>query len=167
MIREARVGDAGALITHLKQLTREPGVNIPLAPDEVTLTIGEERDLIADFADSPRAVMLVAVAEDGSLVGELSMKALSSRRALQHIALLGMSVRADWRGRGVGAALMTEALAWAPRAGITRIELYVYVRNTAAIRLYERFGFEREGRRRNYIREGDDYLDDFVMARLL
>ncbi len=78
-----------------------------------------------------------------------------------------MSVKQPWRGRGVGRALMTEALAWAPTVGIKRIELYVYVRNAPAIRLYERFGFETEGRRRGFIREGDEYLDDLVMARLL
>jgi putative acetyltransferase len=78
-----------------------------------------------------------------------------------------MSVKHDWRRKGVGRALMTEALAWAPTAGITRVELYVYARNAAAIALYEQLGFVVEGRRRNFIREGDAYLDDLVMARLL
>ena len=62
---------------------------------------------------------------------------------------------------------MTEAIAWAPGVGITRIELYVYARNTPAIKLYESFGFEIEGRRKKFIKSGDEYLDDLVMARLL
>ncbi|HEY5951582.1 MAG TPA: GNAT family N-acetyltransferase, partial [Kofleriaceae bacterium] len=141
-------------------------INIPLAGDEITMTVEQEKELLADIAESANAIMLVAEAE-GGLVGELSLKAISSRRAVRHVATLGMSVKQQWRRKGVGNALLTDALAWAPSAGIKRIELYVYVRNAPAIALYERFGFAVEGRRRNFIREGDAYLDDFVMARLL
>ena len=165
-VREATPSDAAALLAHLKALAAEPGINIPLAPDEITTTVEQEKSLLADIAESERAIMLVAEA-GGALVGELSLKAISPRRAVRHVATLGMSVKQDWRGKGVGRALMTDALAWAPTAGITRIELYVYARNAPAIALYERFGFVTEGRRRSFIREGDTFLDDFVMAKLL
>ena len=113
-------------------------------------------------------VVCAVVAEaDGQIIGELSLRAISSRRAVKHVGTLGMSVRADWRGKGVGRALMTDALAWAPTAGIKRIELYVYCRNAPAIALYEKFGFVVEGRRKAMICEGDTYLDDFVMGRVL
>ncbi|HSD88662.1 MAG TPA: GNAT family N-acetyltransferase, partial [Kofleriaceae bacterium] len=87
-------------------------------------------------------------------------------RAVRHVATLGMSVKQGWRRKGVGRALLTAALEWAPTAGIKRVELYVYARNAPAIALYEGFGFAIEGRRRNFIREGDAYLDDLVMSRL-
>lgn len=165
-VREATPSDAAALLAHLKALAAEPGINIPLAADEITTTLEQEKALLADIADSPRAIMLVAEA-GGQIVGELSLKAISPRRAVKHVATLGMSVKQDWRGKGVGRALMTDAIAWAPSAGIKRIELYVYVRNAPAIALYERFGFTVEGRRKAFIREGDEYLDDLVMAKLL
>lgn len=165
-VREATPRDAAALLAHLKALAAEPGINIPLAPDEITTTVDQEKSLLADIAESESAIMLVAEA-GGALVGELSLKAISPRRAVRHVATLGMSVKQDWRGKGVGRALMTDVLAWAPTAGITRIELYVYARNAPAIALYERFGFVTEGRRRSFIREGDTFLDDFVMAKLL
>lgn len=165
-VREAIPSDAAALLAHLKALAAEPGINIPLAADEITTTLEQEKALLADIADSPRAIMLVAEA-GGQIVGELSLKAISPRRAVKHVATLGMSVKQDWRGKGVGRALMTDAIAWAPSAGIKRIELYVYVRNAPAIALYERFGFTVEGRRKAFIREGDEYLDDLVMAKLL
>jgi RimJ/RimL family protein N-acetyltransferase len=165
-VREAIPSDAAALLAHLKALAAEPGINIPLAPDEITTTLEQEKALLSDISQSLTAIMLVAEV-GGELVGELSLKAISSRRAVKHVATLGMSVRQDWRGKGVGRALLTDALEWAPTAGIKRVELYVYARNAAAIALYERFGFAVEGRRRNFIREGDAYLDDLVMARLL
>lgn len=165
-VREATPSDAAALLAHLKGLAAEPGINIPLAPDELTTTLEQEKALLADISASERAIMLVAEA-DGALVGELSLRAISPRRAVRHVATLGMSVRADWRRKGVGRALLTDALAWAPSAGIKRVELYVYARNAPAIALYESLGFVVEGRRKSFIHEGDAYLDDLVMAKLL
>jgi RimJ/RimL family protein N-acetyltransferase len=164
-VREATVADAATLVAHLKELAAEPGINIPLAPDEV-ISVEHEKAVLKDFHDSPRALMLVAE-EDGQFVGELSVKAVSSRRAVQHVATLGMSVKHAHRRKGVGKALLDAALEWAPSAGIKRIELYVYARNAPAIALYEACGFQVEGTRRGFIKEGDAYLDDVVMGRLL
>jgi len=153
------------LVAHLRALAGEPAINIPLALDEVA-TIDDERERLEAFAEHPRAIGLVA--ECGSeLLGELTLRAISQRRAVAHVATLGMSVRADARGQGIGRALLDAALEWAPTAGLTRIELYVYARNLRAIALYEKAGFQREGRRRSFIREGDEFLDDLVMAKLL
>jgi L-phenylalanine/L-methionine N-acetyltransferase len=164
-IREATPTDAANLVAYLKALMAEPGINIPLTPDEVA-TVEQERAILDDFARSERALMLVALAE-GQLVGELSLKAISPRKAIRHVASLGMSVKADWRRKGVGRELLSAGLEWAPGAGIKRVELWVYARNDGAIKLYESLGFVHEGRRKGFIREGDAYLDDLLMARWL
>lgn len=164
-IRPGTPDDAAALLAHLKALAAEPGINIPLAPDEITLSVGEERDRIDGFTDNPRALMLVA-ARGNELLGELTVRGISTRRAVAHVATLGMSVRADARGQGVGAALLEAALEWVVDAGFTRLELNVYARNQPAISLYEKHGFVREGRRRGFIKEGETFLDDLVMARI-
>jgi putative acetyltransferase len=49
---------------------------------------------------------------------------------------------------------------------LTRLELEVYTDNEAAIRLYERVGFEREGTMRQYAFRDGRYVDAYVMARL-
>jgi ribosomal protein S18 acetylase RimI-like enzyme len=164
-IRPAIPDDASALIAHLKALAHEPGINIPLAPDEVTLTVPEERERLASFEDNPRAMLLVAT-RGSELLGELTVRGISSRRAVEHVATLGMSVRADARGQGVGSALLEAALEWAAEHAFTRIELYVYARNARAIALYEKHGFVHEGRRKHFIRDGEQFLDDLVMARV-
>src|SRR5437867_2396371 len=64
----------------------------------------------------------------------------------RHVATLGMFVVADRRSRGIGSALMAEAIRWARRHGVLRIELAVYPHNEAAIALYRKFGFDVEGR---------------------
>lgn len=164
-IRRATPADAAALVAHIKAMVSEPVRTAPLDPDEV-MGVEQERALIEQFAGSDRAILLVA--EDaGELVGELTLRAISPRRALRHVASLGMSVKASHRRRGIGRALLEAAIEWARGAGITRIELYVFADNAPAIALYEASGFQHEGRRRNFVRFDDRHVDDLVMARLL
>jgi len=76
---------------------------------------------------------LVACA-DGEVVGELSLHTNPSRWRRRHAGSIGMAVRDDWQGRGVGTALMEAALDLADNwLNLTRIELEVYTDNAAAI----------------------------------
>jgi L-phenylalanine/L-methionine N-acetyltransferase len=163
-IRRAKRADAAALVEHIKGIVAEPVKTAPIYPDEV-VDVATERSLIEQYTDSPSAVMLVAE-EDGAIVGDLTVRVISPRRALEHVASLGMSVRASHRRRGIGRALLEAGIAWAKDAGVTRLELYVFADNAPAIALYEAMGFQHEGRRRHVIRFEDRYLDDLVMARL-
>jgi len=103
----------------------------------------------------------------GEIVGVLSLRS-GLRRAMCHEAVLGITVKQEWRGRGVGDTLMTYAVDWARHSGvISRIELQVFTTNTTAIHLYQKHGFEIEGcRRKALFREGL-YHDDYVMALLI
>ena len=163
-IRRAKPADAAALVEHLKSIVSEPQRTAPLYPDEVA-DEKTERALIVQYEDSDSAAMFVAE-DDGEIVGDITVRAISVRRALQHVASLGMSVRASHRRRGIGRALLGEGIAWARDNDITRLELYVLADNAPAIALYESAGFTHEGRRRNLIRFGDRYVDDLVMSRL-
>jgi putative acetyltransferase len=164
-IRRAKPSDAASLVKHIQAIVAEPVRTAPLYPDEV-VDASTERDLIEQYANSPRAIMLVAD-DDGQLVGDLTLRAISPRRALEHVASLGMSVRASHRRRGIGRALLEEGIAWAKGVGITRLELYVFADNAPAIALYESLGFQHEGRRKHFVRFDDVYVDDLVMAKLL
>ncbi len=165
-IRAATPDDAAKFMAHIQQLIAEPDINIPLAPDEFKLTLEEERQALANYATADNSIFLVA--EVGAeLVGQLNCKG-GTRQATRHMVTLGMSVGKAWRGQGVGTALMAEAVAWARQTSlVNRIELYVYARNEAAIALYQKFGFEIEGRRRRVIYQNSEYLDDLVMGLLL
>lgn len=84
---------------------------------------------------------------------------------LRHYGRLGMGVAPDVRGRGIGTALLHEAL----RLGFARfdrIELEVFASNSRAHALYLRLGFVEEGRRRR-ARVIDDTVDDILMLGLL
>jgi RimJ/RimL family protein N-acetyltransferase len=166
IIREAKPSDAARIIAYMNRLSEEPNSNIEISPGEFTRTVEEEAGFLAEFAQSKNSIFLVAEAE-GQIVGMLNCKG-SNRVAIRHAVTLGMSVDQDWRRQGIGSQLMAQAIAWAKSTGIiSRIELAVFERNEKAIRLYQKFGFEIEGKRRKAIFREGEYLDGLIMASLL
>lgn len=86
------------------------------------------------------------------------------RHSTRHVGVVGLGVLEGFRGRGIGPALLQAALDKARAAGMTRIELDVREDNLPAIALYERFGFEREGLKRNAVRVDGKYGNLIGMA---
>jgi putative acetyltransferase len=114
----------------------------------------------------PGSYSLVACTPEGEVVGTLGLH-VAQRPRRSHVADLGMAVRDDWQGKRVGTALLTAACDLADRwLPVTRIELTVYTDNASAVRLYEKFGFEREGTLRHYALRDGQYVDAYSMARL-
>ena len=84
----------------------------------------------------------------------------------RHGGVLGIGLLQEWRERGVGTALLARTLEAASAAGMTRVELDVFLSNTRAVRLFERAGFVREGVKHR-ARILDGRVDDLLcMARL-
>ena len=109
---------------------------------------------------------LVACVED-EVVGSLSLHTSPTRWRMRHVGSIGMAVRDDWQGKGIGTALMEATLDLADNwLNLTRIELRVWVDNTAGITLYEKFGFEVEGTHRRLAFRDGEYVDAYSMARL-
>jgi RimJ/RimL family protein N-acetyltransferase len=106
----------------------------------------------------------VAIAAD-KVVGWCDI-ARKPRPTLRHSGVLGMGVIAEYRGQGLGPALMDATLKAAKDRGLKRIELTVRVDNERARRLYERFGFVTEGLCRRHMRIDGEYKDSWLMALL-
>ena len=135
----------------------------PLA--DLFATVAEERDGIA--AEPPIDVKeratswrldgtLVAIAVD-ELVGSLHVEQSSFG-----FGEIGMMVARDWRGRGVGSALVAAAIEWGRENGLHKLTLSVFPHNEAAIRLYRKFGFAEEGRREKQIRRANGEIWDLI-----
>jgi putative acetyltransferase len=108
---------------------------------------------------------LVAVV-DGEVVGVIGLHT-SSRPRVNHRGEIGMMVRDDWRGKGVGAALMRAVIDLADKwLNLIRIELTVFTDNESAIALYRKFGFDVEGTLRKYAFCDGKFMDAYAMARV-
>ncbi len=101
------------------------------------------------------------------IVGELGLITFPQGPRRRHAAKLGMAVRDDWQGKGIGSALMQAAVDMADKwLNILRLELEVYTDNEPAVRLYKKFGFVVEGTLRCFGYRDGEFVDVYTMARL-
>jgi len=85
----------------------------------------------------------------------------------RHTMGLGISVRPQVQGQGVGSALMAALCDYADRwVGMLRLELTFDTDNHAAIHPYRKFGFEVEATMRSYALPDGAYAVAPAMARL-
>jgi putative acetyltransferase len=118
------------------------------------------------LAEADDSIHPLAAVVDGEVVGQLTLHTFPRPRR-KHAGALGMAVRDDWQGRGVGTALMAACIDLADNwLNLHRLELEVFVDNEAAIRLYKKFGFVIEGRLVDYAYREGQYVDTYVMGRI-
>ncbi len=109
-----------------------------------------------------REAQIVAV-DGGRVVGHVYVQR-ELHPVTRHVATLGIAVAADHRSRGIGSALMAEAIRWGRSVGVEKLMLSVYPSNSAAMALYRRFGFVDEGRLVRHSRKSYGYEDEVLMA---
>ena len=154
-VRRAREADLDAMV-ELFAAVAEEGRWIAAEPP---VDREQRRRRFDEDLGSDHVVSLVADA-GGELVGLLNLYL-----AGYGVADLGMLVADGWRRRGVGSALLRAGIDRARQAGAHKIALQVWPHNQAAIALYERFGFQHEGRlRRHYRRRSGELWDAIVMG---
>jgi RimJ/RimL family protein N-acetyltransferase len=161
VVRPADPADAQGVKELGDQVSAEP--EGWLATQDGWRSVGDERRYLRAIRRYPHAAVFVAEAEDGRIVGRLSL-ARDQHPASRHVADLGLMVAQSHRRQGIGRALLEAAVEWARANDVRKLELHVFTYNEAAIRLYEGFGFEREGLRKKHYRQGDRYVDAILMA---
>jgi ribosomal-protein-alanine N-acetyltransferase len=115
--------------------------------------------LRGELADQPRTRHYIVAVAGEEIVGYAGLAAAGDQADVQTIA-----VSAPMQRVGVGSAMLKELLAEAVRRGATAVFLEVRADNPPAQAMYERFGFERIGLRRDYY---DDGTDAVMMMRKL
>ena len=86
--------------------------------------------------------------------------------ALKHVGTLGMGVQTDFRGQGLGRALLLKTLEHALKNEIYRVTLEAREDNIRAIRLYEQVGFVHEGNAPCALRFDGTFYTGVTMALL-
>ncbi|MFG0771183.1 GNAT family N-acetyltransferase [Vibrio plantisponsor] len=158
-IRRAEPSDAKAI----KQIYEcKNAYSSTLQLPHPSLTLWEKRT-----TDVPDNVFVYVALVDGEIVGNLGFEVCTSPRR-RHVASLGMGVKDDVQGRGVGSALLDTVIDLADNwLNLKRIELTVYSDNVRAINLYKKFGFAVEGESKAYAFRNGEYVSAYHMARVL
>jgi ribosomal protein S18 acetylase RimI-like enzyme len=155
-IRLARLGDDAALAA-LDAAAWTPQSGFP--------SVIEAGNSYFFSPDSPPEAHLVAEISH-QLAGYLRLKPASRLPENAHVlAITGLAVAPRARRAGVAAALLEAAARRAGARGAMKLSLRVLGTNQAAVRLYEKQGFVREGvQRAEFFIEGQ-YVDDVLMAK--
>lgn len=128
----------------------------------------------AEIEDSVRICMgyikhksIITAAYDNEVCG-IACLYLQSFKKIAHSCLLVVVVDEEYRGKGVGYALMEELILIAKeRFNLKILHLEVYDTNPA-IKFYEKLGFEKCGYQRNFIKLKDGtYLGKTLMQKYL
>jgi ribosomal protein S18 acetylase RimI-like enzyme len=155
-LRPAIEGDAADLIREVDGVAREGKYFIR---SRFEMDVEKERAFIAK-AKQEGNLMLMAILDE-RLVGWTTLFRANAE-FLRHTAELGMGVIHEYRGIGIGTAMMDYALAWAADHGIEKVNLGVRASNHRAKSLYERFGFVQEGHRAREIKDLNGCYDDNI-----
>ena len=102
------------------------------------------------------------------LVGKFGVAQLRPHIKFRHRAVMGISVRKEYWGCGLGSYLMQLAIDQTRANGFEQLELGVYSDNSRAIHLYEKVGFERYGiQPRAFKLKDGTYRDEIIMVKML
>lgn len=101
----------------------------------------ENARALPDGLETPRMLLLRGVTEDGQPIGRAWVGLDHPRGAPDTAFLYDIEVLENQRGSGNGRALLREVESAVRDAGIGAMELNVFGRNTAAVRLYESSGY--------------------------
>lgn len=161
VIRVARAADEEAL-TQLDAAAWTPASGFP----SVIERVGDP--FFTFFTDdSPPGTHLVAEA-GGRVLGYIRIRPVTRLRENAHVlGIMGLAVDPGARGRGVATALLAAAEQFARAHGGSKLSLRVLSTNEAALRLYERSGFRREGTLRGEFCIQGRCVDDIIMAKHL
>lgn len=166
-LRTAIPRDAWAVVDFRKHAAATSAFLIA-RPEEYHRSSWQERSHLKHVLKSSDMVYILALDQDKNIVGMITTLVRQKQRT-RHVIEFGIAVHQAMRGTGVGSIMLEELIRWAETIPtLEKIELHVHANNDGAIRLYQRYGFDIEGRRRAaYKYEDGTYMDDILMGRPL
>lgn len=162
-IRTAQLEDAASLAKVIE--SAEQAGTMLFAPNERQLSEEQAKKMIASFTLLETSQLFVAV-DKTEVIGYLIVKGETPSR-VRHRGYIVIGIAQHYRGQGVGQALFTHAFEWAQSIHIRKLELTVIQSNTAAVKLYEKVGFEIEGYKKHSLVIDGKFVDEYFMGKSL
>lgn len=163
LLRPASVLEAQALLDCFTEFAATSPYILTTAESARLKTLDSQEKWIQVSNEDPRNLLIVAE-HDGKIVGITNAMAFKDFKRL-HRAGLGMTVRQEYRGQGLGEALLALLIECSRQMpGLATLELNVMAPNLPAHKLYQKFGFKECGRyEKAYRLESGEYVDDIMM----
>ena len=90
---------------------------------------------------------------------------LIARKTLDEYEVLTLATDINKRRRGIGTLLLTKLINLAKKDKVLRILLEVSEKNIAAVSMYEKLGFKKISKRKNYYNNSEGFSDAYIMEK--
>ncbi len=104
------------------------------------------------------SIALVAEA-DGKIVGLCDVVRIKPGTSADHVGQIGIAIKKEYRSRGIGRALMSEAIKRS-KGKFEQLILNVFENNRTALSLYKKLGFREFGTLRMSQKRGNRYFNE-------
>ncbi len=164
LIRQIKDRDAKRVLAAFLEITRTSKWLLT-PPEEAPKNVKDELKFIRRHTKSKNSHLVLAEMK-GEVIGLCGVEGTKKRRNC-HVAVVGLAIRKNWRGKGVGFAMMRYIVSWAKGAGLKKLRLSVIADNKIAQKLYKKMGFKMEGRFRRELKIGTKYYDTIEMSKFI
>ncbi|OIJ10510.1 hypothetical protein BKP37_18420 [Anaerobacillus alkalilacustris] len=161
LLRSASPTDARALCQLSYEVISENDTLVATI-EELYLNEEKQKESIYIYNNDPRSCLIVAE-YNRQIIGMLTFQG-GTLQKYQHHGSIGIIVKKDFRGTGVGKALLSTLIEWADyNPLLEKLCLEVLASNKSAILLYKSLGFIEEGRLVNQVKLGNGRYDDLII----
>jgi L-amino acid N-acyltransferase YncA len=138
-IRDARESDLPAIVRIYNAAIATRVSTAQLEP----VTLEDRRHWLKDHSSDRHPFWVLEL--NGQVAGWLTLKTFIPRGAYRDTAEVSVYVDEKFRRRGVGRALLAEAIGRAPELGIAAMVGLIFAHNPASLQLFAQLGFEKWG----------------------
>lgn len=161
LLRSADWYDAGDVLDYLNMVGGE-SENLLYGKDGYRhLSVKAEAEYIEKISGDPGALLMLGFV--GGKIASLSQIRGEAPERAAHNFELSITVAKEFWGLGIGDAVMERLVYYAKKLGARAVHLGVRAGNEPAIKLYEKFGFEKTGIRRGFFNIDGIYHDEILM----
>jgi RimJ/RimL family protein N-acetyltransferase len=161
LLRSAEPKDAKAVLELSYDVIKE-NKTLVTSTEEFIITEDQQREFIHLYKADPGNVMIVAE-HNRRIIGILTFQRGVFLKYAHH-GSVGMIVDINWRGKGIGKALLATLIQWADyNPLLEKLCLEVMGSNKNALALYKSFGFIEEGRQINQVKTNDGRYEDLII----
>jgi L-amino acid N-acyltransferase YncA len=137
-IRDAVAKDLPAIVEIYNSTIPSRAVSADTEP----VSVEQRSPWFDEHEPSRRPIWAMESGEE--IIGWLSLSDFYDRRPAYHAtAEIGVYVREDHRGEGIGRRLVEEAVRRGPELGLNTLTAGAFAHNEASVRLFEKMGFRK------------------------
>jgi len=161
-LRPARPEDAAAIISAVRSSSQERSYVLM----EIYGKDAAAQRAYIEKLDREHNLFLVATVND-QIIGILALLDRLVCSTPAPALAVGVHLVRDWRGRGIGSAMLRYGMRWAKEHGYRRLEADIFTTNKRSFHLFKKAGFQEDTCRRRSVQVGVQQINEAILARTL